>query len=69
MKYPYRADESASLAQSRYGREDIEGDAARVVRGGSWVNPHSYARCACRDDSDVDTDLADVGLCVVCAPV
>jgi len=37
--YPYRADD---------GRESLEADGPRVLRGGSWFNPPSYARCAYR---------------------
>ena len=34
FQYPYRADD---------GREDAEGSAARVMRGGSWFNPYYEA--------------------------
>jgi formylglycine-generating enzyme required for sulfatase activity len=34
FQYPYRADD---------GREDVEGSAARVMRGGSWFNPYYEA--------------------------
>jgi formylglycine-generating enzyme required for sulfatase activity len=37
--YPYRADD---------GREEIEGDGCRVVRGGSWFTPRVFARAAFR---------------------
>ena len=38
--YPYVADD---------GREDLAGDARRVVRGGAWDFDQSNARAACRD--------------------
>lgn len=37
--YPYKADD---------GRETLEADGARVVRGGSWSDTRKMARCACR---------------------
>lgn len=37
--YPYRADD---------GRNNIEAEGKRVVRGGSWNYAHWFARCACR---------------------
>ncbi len=39
-KYPYRVDD---------GREDVEANGWRVVRGGSWLNNQRYAHCAARD--------------------
>lgn len=38
MPYPYRDDE----------RNDRHRDGRRIIRGGCYVNPHGYARCACR---------------------
>jgi formylglycine-generating enzyme required for sulfatase activity len=37
--YPYRADD---------GRNDLHATGRRIIRGGCYVNPHGYARCACR---------------------
>lgn len=37
--YPYTADD---------GRNDPMTAGRRVIRGGCYVNPHGYARCACR---------------------
>lgn len=38
--YPYRADD---------GRNALEAEGSRVVRGGSWYRNQRYARCAVRD--------------------
>jgi formylglycine-generating enzyme required for sulfatase activity len=38
--YPYRSDD---------GREDLEGDDTRILRGGAWYNGGGYCRCSCRD--------------------
>ena len=37
--YPYHADD---------GRNDMQAPGRRIIRGGCYVNPHGYARCACR---------------------
>lgn len=39
LLYPYRTDD---------GRNDITATGRRVIRGGCYVNPQGYARCACR---------------------
>ena len=54
--YPYRADD---------GREDLEGDAARVLRGGSWSIGRRFARCAGRYDGHPDNFYDIVGFRVV----
>jgi len=41
--YPYRADD---------GREDLEGDDTRILRGGSWYNGVALCRCAYRGRVD-----------------
>lgn len=57
--YPYRLDD---------GRENPEGDAMRVVRGGSWdLNP-DYARAASRYGSFPDSRYFFVGFRLVCRP-
>ncbi|MFM7679541.1 MAG: formylglycine-generating enzyme family protein [Roseiflexaceae bacterium] len=38
MQYPYDDD----------GRNDPQRNGRRIIRGGCYVNPHGYARCACR---------------------
>lgn len=39
------------------GREDLEGDARRTLRGGSWINLEDGVRCAYRNgDSPVSND-------------
>ena len=38
MPYPYGED----------GRNDRQREGRRIIRGGCYVNPHGYARCACR---------------------
>ncbi len=37
--YPYLVDD---------GREDLQVDDSRVLRGGAWQNPAALVRCACR---------------------
>ncbi|MCX6016626.1 MAG: formylglycine-generating enzyme family protein [Chloroflexales bacterium] len=39
QRYPYDA---------RDGRNDMQAIGRRIIRGGCYVNPHGYARCACR---------------------
>ena len=37
--YPYHTED---------GRNDVQAPGRRIIRGGCYVNPHGYARCACR---------------------
>jgi formylglycine-generating enzyme required for sulfatase activity len=53
--YPYVVD----------GREDLEADGYRVLRGGCWVNDPRYARCAYRVRYRPVNFVNDVGLRVV----
>jgi formylglycine-generating enzyme required for sulfatase activity len=43
--YPYRADD---------GREGLEENVVRALRGGSWFSVRRYCRCACRFDLGPD---------------
>ena len=47
---------------------DLEGDARRVVRGGSFDDNQGYCRCACRVGCDAATSSDDPGFRVVVAP-
>ena len=47
-------------------RSGIEGDAARVVRGGSWSYGRDSARCACRYYFAPDDRNFDIGFRLVC---
>ncbi|MCX6029942.1 MAG: SUMF1/EgtB/PvdO family nonheme iron enzyme [Chloroflexi bacterium] len=51
--YPYRADD---------GREDLASSASRVVRGGSFFNNETSARCAARGDWNPYNRYDDRGL-------
>ncbi|HET91868.1 MAG TPA: NACHT domain-containing protein [Chloroflexi bacterium] len=55
-KYPYRSDD---------GREDLERDIWRAVRGGSWGSEKRSARCAYRDANPPDIYDANSGFRVV----
>jgi formylglycine-generating enzyme required for sulfatase activity len=50
--YPYQADD---------GREDVEAQGDRVVRGGSWNDDPTYARCAYRPHDAPDFVLSNLG--------
>jgi formylglycine-generating enzyme required for sulfatase activity len=60
--YPYRPDN---------GRENMEVDSRRVRRGGSWLNPGSFARSASRAHDTPDGRGLGLGfrvVCVACRP-
>jgi len=57
--YPYQADD---------GRNNPDGDAARVVRGGSWDSGQRGARCASRLPAQHNHRFGDVGFRVVVSP-
>ncbi len=55
--YPYEAND---------GREDPDGSGARVMRGGSWFNRFSEARCAFRSRYLAGSKGSNIGFRVVC---
>lgn len=57
--YPYIADD---------GRNDLGAEGRRVIRGGCYVNPISYARCACRFRMQPSMTNAFLGVRVVRKP-
>jgi formylglycine-generating enzyme required for sulfatase activity len=54
--YPYRGED---------GREDVERDVVRALRGGAWLNDRRDARCAVRNDNDPDYFTFNIGFRVV----
>jgi formylglycine-generating enzyme required for sulfatase activity len=50
------------------GREELEGERARMLRGGSWIDPAGFARCAYRGGNDPDFRDGSVGFRVVASP-
>ena len=56
--YPYRPDD---------GREETEGSAARVMRGGSWFSPALEARCAFRSRYLPGSRASNIGFRVAAA--
>ena len=67
----YSADQYRNLlaqSQSVVDPRGPENEAARVLRGGSWLNDRCYARCASRGWGVPDLFLDDAGFRVVCAP-
>jgi formylglycine-generating enzyme required for sulfatase activity len=50
------------------GREKLEGNRARVLRGGSWNNPADSSRCAYRVRVNPDFRYGNVGFRVVASP-
>jgi formylglycine-generating enzyme required for sulfatase activity len=54
--YPYRADD---------GRNDLEAEGIRGVRGGSWSLRWNYIRCAYRDGRDSDVFSDQIGFRVI----
>ncbi len=57
--YPYRVND---------GREGLEAEGSRVLRGGSWDYDRDVARCACRYDDHPELRYYVVGFRVVVAP-
>ena len=58
-EYPYNAND---------GREDVKGDAARVLRGGAFYYDRRVARCAFRYDLRPDRRSDFIGFRVVVSP-
>ena len=56
-------------AEKERGLQGVEGDAHRVVRGGSFDYPRNYARCAYRDVFLHDFRYGYVGFRVVVSPI
>jgi iron(II)-dependent oxidoreductase len=56
FRYPYVADD---------GREALEGDDYRVVRGGAWSFPHRNSRCSYRGKDRPDDAFNNVGVRLV----
>jgi formylglycine-generating enzyme required for sulfatase activity/energy-coupling factor transporter ATP-binding protein EcfA2 len=52
QSYPYQADD---------GRENLEGDGQRVLRGGSWGDDHNYARTKFRGKALPDVRFSTIG--------
>jgi formylglycine-generating enzyme required for sulfatase activity len=60
-KYPYNPED---------GREDLEAEGRRVLRGGSWYYGRRDARVSYRDDAPTDSFFRySIGFRFVCAPV
>jgi formylglycine-generating enzyme required for sulfatase activity len=57
--YPYQADD---------GREDLEAEGYRVLRGGAFDDGGKHVRCACRIGFDPDAWNDSLGFRVVLAP-
>lgn len=57
VPYPYAAED---------GREDVEGTAARVIRGGSWHSPDFRARIPARGMNEPSFRDNDLGFRIVC---
>ena len=49
------------------GREDLNGEGRRVVRGGAWGNARNWARTSCRVSCIPDDRRNDLGFRVVCS--
>jgi formylglycine-generating enzyme required for sulfatase activity len=59
LLYPYSPDD---------GRNDPSATGRRVIRGGCYVNPQGYARCACRFRMAPDMTNPFLGFRIVTAP-
>jgi formylglycine-generating enzyme required for sulfatase activity len=57
--YPYNSDD---------GREDLEAESLRVLRGGSWGIGQYVARCACRPRLSPDSRSISTGFRVAASP-
>jgi formylglycine-generating enzyme required for sulfatase activity len=60
QNYPYDPDD---------GREDLRAEDRRVVRGGSFFNSRSYARCAGRNGDFPGSRYRDYGFRLVVSPI
>ncbi len=60
FKYPYLSND---------GREDLQSKDARLLRGGSFVNPFDFASCACRLMKHPDFRDWNFGFRVAVSPI
>jgi formylglycine-generating enzyme required for sulfatase activity len=62
-------DSYKDYAKQAKDRESFEGDAPRVLRGGSWYNYRDFVRAACRYRDGPDYGFNDIGFRVVVRPL
>jgi formylglycine-generating enzyme required for sulfatase activity len=60
FRYPYRSDD---------GREDMDAEGRRIIRGGSWASPCIHARATFRGMADPRTRNSMIGFRVALCPI